>query len=304
MLKITEKTFRFDLFPLHLRPNPPKYNPMSLKVTPAPVPFPGASEKTYAKVPALMGIPGTTGVPDLIRKAAHQLDPYSPQINAELEELTDTDYGNLTLHPDTVEENARLVGDACRAIMNTTAIPVFLARDARYTASAIRATADRHPELTVIQMGARAHLLDEFEGQKWHARTSMKRALDRLPITRLKNFGTRSGKKEEFDLIAGGETQISAEDLPSLGEQGLYLSLDLSVLDPCTAPGVFHPEPGGMTWEEFSKIVALIPWNTIKACDFVGLEPSGDHTGFSNLIAAKIAREIILSLAKTPAPQD
>jgi agmatinase len=277
---------------------------MSLKVTPAPILFPGASSKTYANVPALMGIPGTAGVPDRIRDAAHRLETYSPELGTDLENFPFTDYGNLILPSIKIEENARLVGDACRAIINTNAVPVFLARDARFSASTIRATADRYPELTVVQMGARANLLEEFDGQKWHARTSMKRVLDHLSVTQLKNLGSRSGTKEEFDLIETGGTRLSVEDLPSLGKEGLYLNLDLSLFDPYTAPGVSHPEPGGMNWDEFSKIMAFIPWRRVKACDLVGLEPSGDHTGLSDLVAAKVLREIILLLAKTLAPQD
>jgi agmatinase len=277
---------------------------MSLQVTPAPTPFVGASQQTYASVPALLGLPGTARVPDLIREAAQRLETYSPEIDADLEEVIFTDYGNLTLHADGLEENARLVGDACRAIGNTEAIPFFLARDSRFTASAIRATMDRYPELEVVNLGARPNVLEEFEGSKWHARTSMKRVLDRLPASRLKHLGVRCGTKEEFALMADEGSVISAEDLPGVGKNGLYLSLHLSLFDPCSVPGVAHPEPGGINWDEFAEIIALIPWDRVKACDLVGLEPSGDHTGFSNLVAAKVAREVILSLAKKPAPQD
>lgn len=277
---------------------------MSLQVTPAPTPFVGASQQTYAAVPALLGLPGITRVPDLIRDAAQRLETYSPEIDADLKEIIFTDYGNLTLHGQGTEENARIVGDACRSIVNTGAFPFLLTRDSRFTAAAISATSDRYPELEVIQMGARPNVLEEFEGSRWHSRTSMKRTLDRLPIKRLKHLGVRCGTKEEFDLMAEGETVISAEDLPGVGKSGIYLSLHLSLFDPCTVPGVAHPEPGGINWEEFAEIIALIPWGRVKACDLVGLEPSGDHTGFSNLVAAKVAREVILSLAKKPARQD
>jgi len=270
---------------------------MPLQVTPASAPFPGASPQTFTNAPALLGLPGTAGVPDLIRGAARRLETYSPDLGLDLEDATFTDYGNLSLDAGGIAENARLVGDACRAMINSGSIPVFFARDGRYTASAIRATADRHPELTVLQLGARLNLLDEYEGESWHARTSMQRALDRIPIDRLKHLGVRCGKKEEFEKMEEGSTLVTPADLPDLGKNGIYLSLHLTLFDPYTLPGVAHPEPGGFNWENFSKVLAQIPWDRVKACDLVGLEPSGDHTGLSTLVAAKTAREIILSLS-------
>ncbi len=277
---------------------------MPLEVTPASAPFPGATDQTHAAAPAILGLPVIARVPDHIREAAHRLDRYSPQLDADLNEAIFTDYGNLNFKAKQSEESTRLVGDACKAIVNTGAIPFFLARDSRFTASAVRATADRFPEITAIQLGARPNLLEEFENNKWHARCAMKRCLDRLPIQQIKHLGVRSGKKEEFDLLKEGDTAITAEELPHLGKNGIYLSFHLSIFDPHTAPGVTSPEPGGLNWEEFSKMIALIPWDRVKACDLVGLQPSGDHTGLSHLVAAKAAREIILSLAKKPAPQD
>lgn len=288
-------------------PNVPHYralsthtnHPMSLHVTLAPTPYPGATGTTHLGTPALLGLPGTANVPDLIRESALRLETYSPDLDRDLNDITFTDYGNLTFAAHNNEENSRIAGDACRAILGTEAIPFFLSRDSRYTSSTIRATADRYPEITALQLGARPNLLDEFEGSKWHARTAMKRALDRLPAQQIKHLGARCGTKEEFQFMAENDTMIEAQDLPELGKKGLYLSINLSVFDPYTAPGVNLPEPGGIRWEEFSQIASLIPWARVKACDLVGLEPSGDHTGLSHLVSAKVVRQVILALAQT-----
>ena len=96
-----------------------------------------------------------------------------------------------------------------------------------------------------------------------------------------------------------GETVITSADLSEIGENGLYISFHLTLFDPYTLPGVAHPEPGGFNWEEFTQVLAQIPWERVKACDLVGLEPSGDHTGLSNLVAGKTAREILLSLSSS-----
>ena len=195
------------------------------------------------------------------------------------------------------------MGDACRAILGTGATPFFLAGDARYTPSAIRATLDRHPDLTVLQIGARANLLETFNGESWHSRTSMKRTIDRLPPSKLKQLGVRTGTKAEFQLAREADTLISANDLPPLSEGPLYLAIDLGIFDPTAMSGVFNPEPGGLLWDPFAAILSRLPWSQIKACDLVGLEPSLDTTGLSTLIAAKAAREVILSLAQAHLPK-
>ena len=240
-------------------------------------------------------------MPNLIRESAHRLESYSPEIGADLSEVTFTDYGNLNLGHQRIEENCRTAADACKAIINTRAIPILLARDSRYTAAAVRATAELHPELTVLQLGARPNLLETYENSKWHARTAMKRVCDHLPYDQIKHFGVRCGTKAEFNLMTKGKPPVTRSDLATLGKKGLYLSFHLSLFAPSTAPGVTDPEPGGISYREFTKILPLIPWERVKACDLVGLQPSGDHTGLSHLVAAKATREIILSLAKRPA---
>lgn len=273
---------------------------MSLQVTPASQPIPGSKPSAFSGVPAVLGLPGTAGVPDHIRAALRRLDTYSPDLDSDLLDATFTDYGNLNLPTDTIAERSKVAFAACRAILSTASIPFLLVRDSRFTPANVLATLEKHPQLTVVQLSARANLQEECEGQKWHSRTALKRVLERLPSEKVKILGARCGKKEEFELIAAQSLMMQAEDLPSLSKADLYLSIDLSIFDPFTLPGVADPEPGGLTWEQFAEVLALVPWGQVRACDVVGLEPSGDHTGLSSLVAAKVVREMILSLTKKP----
>ena len=71
----------------------------------------------------------------------------------------------------------------------------------------------------------------------------------------------------------------------------LYISIDLDGIDPSEAPGVAHPEPGGLTVRE---VLAVINRQTapIVGADIVELNPARDAGGVTAIVAAKLVREI------------
>jgi arginase family enzyme len=70
-----------------------------------------------------------------------------------------------------------------------------------------------------------------------------------------------------------------------------YVSLDLDGLDPAFAPGVSHPEPGGLTVREVVSVIQSIPGPIIGA-DIVELNPSRDINDLTAFVAAKFVKEI------------
>lgn len=119
-----------------------------------------------------------------------------------------------------------------------------------------------------------------------------------------------------------GFLRIHADDIDELGgpvgvvnriidrvgldpEQPVYLSVDIDVLDPGTAPGTGTPEPGGWTTREFIRILRGIEKLNIVGADIVEVSPSYDNAGETTaLAAAQVAFEIITSLVKAGVPED
>ncbi len=285
---------------------------MSLEVTaPNASLFIGASSETLPRVPALLGVPydgttsfrpGTRDGPDALRRVSDGLETYSPSLDRDLEDHQFTDYGNLSIPHGAPEPVARLTGDAVRAILETGAIPFVLGGEHSITPGAVRATLDRHPELAVIQFDAHADLREEFNGSPWSHASAMRRCLDRLPADRLLQVGIRSGTRAEFREMRENERLIPpdaealAAALEKLGERPLYLSVDLDIFDPSLFPGTGTPEAGGIDWPVFEKLLKVIPWEKIKACDLMELSPALDASGCSSCLAAKAVREMLLSL--------
>ena len=71
----------------------------------------------------------------------------------------------------------------------------------------------------------------------------------------------------------------------------VYLSVDIDGVDPAFAPGVSHPEPGGLSVREVLAILRRIDAPIIGA-DIVELNPVFDTNQITAILAAKLIREI------------
>jgi arginase family enzyme len=71
----------------------------------------------------------------------------------------------------------------------------------------------------------------------------------------------------------------------------LYLSVDLDAIDPAYAPGVSHPEPGGLSVREVLEIIHALP-GPIAGADIVELNPTRDLLDGTARVAAKLVKEI------------
>jgi arginase family enzyme len=77
----------------------------------------------------------------------------------------------------------------------------------------------------------------------------------------------------------------------------LYVSLDLDGIDPSEAPGVSHPEPGGLRMRE---VLAVLHAQTarIVGADVVELNPRFDSNDRTAILAAKLVRELAATAAR------
>jgi arginase family enzyme len=71
----------------------------------------------------------------------------------------------------------------------------------------------------------------------------------------------------------------------------VYVSVDLDGLDPAAAPGVSHPEPGGLSTRDVIGVVQRLRGRIVGA-DVVELNPTRDTGSLTAAVAAKIAKEL------------
>jgi agmatinase len=73
-----------------------------------------------------------------------------------------------------------------------------------------------------------------------------------------------------------------------------YVTIDIDVLDPASAPGTGYPEPGGITYYQLKEALLLVA----KRYDVIGLDltevdPVYDAAGVTPRIAAKLLLDVL-----------
>jgi agmatinase len=246
---------------------------------------------------------GAALAPSKIREALH-----SPSTNLCAENGIDlgahpgwNDGGDLELDGTSVGEP---IDRGVSHLLETGHRIVALGGDHAITYPIVRAVARRHTGLTILHLDAHADLYDEFEGNRESHACPFARIMEDGLAHRVVQIGIRTmnphqrEQAERFGVEFHGVRRV-----PTIAELGLepplYLSLDLDVLDPSYAPGVAHPEPGGLTTREVLSIIQDLPHPLVGA-DIVELNPHRDLNGLTALVAAKLLKEVLANMLGRP----
>ncbi len=249
---------------------------------------------------------GAALAPDFIRKAL-----WSDRGNAASEsglelgvDFTLSEKGDIPLTEET-EKDDHLIRSAAQNSAQSGNIPIFLGGDHAVTFPIIEGIAACHGPVSILHFDAHPDLYDNFEGNPRSHASPFARIMERGLAKQLIQVGIRTltrhcnGQARRFGVEIIGMTDFSADNVPLL-KGPLYISLDLDGIDPSQAPGVSHPEPGGLTVREV--LAVLNRQNApIVGADIVELNPSRDIGGVTAIVAAKMIREIA-SLATRNAP--
>jgi agmatinase len=176
--------------------------------------------------------------------------------------------------------------------------------DHAITAPILRAYAPRVDGLTVLHVDAHPDLYEAFAGDRDSHASPFARVMEEGLAARLVQVGIRAGTAEQraqaerfgVDVVELGRGWPPR--LPELAPP-LYVSLDLDVLDPAFAPGVSHPEPGGLTTRELLALLHGLPCPPVGA-DVVELNPACDHRGATARVAAKLVKELLAAMLGRP----
>lgn len=246
--------------------------------------------------------PGARLGPTALRLASVGLEDYSPRQDRALEDVTLLDLGDLELSFGVPAPVVAAVKALTAEILAGSGLPLMLGGEHSVTPGAVAAVADLHPDLVVVQFDAHADLRPDYLGERNSHACAMRRCLDILPREAVLQLGIRSGTREEFaELRQSGrgiyprEADLRAA-LDALGDRPIYLTVDLDVFDPAFMPGTGTPEPGGIDWPTFARLLDALRGRRLVGADVVELAPQLDASGISAVLAAKVVREIILAL--------
>lgn len=253
---------------------------------------------------------GTRYGPDGMRSISEDIESYSPYLDADLEDHVFFDLGNLQLgDSDDIEAQWQHATDDFNRIFDAVDLAaedikiVTLGGEHSISYAPIVKYLKQYPDLVLLHLDAHADLRDGFTGYHYSHASIIRRALDHFgPGHQLIQYGIRSGTREEYQYMREhGTVRTSRKDfLESVAaipaDRPIYLTLDLDYFDPSFLPGTGTPEPGGEDFHSFVSLVKLLRNRHFVGCDVVELSPQIDPTGNSDVFAAKIVRELLLTL--------
>lgn len=241
---------------------------------------------------------GAAAAPGAIRKALFS-DRGNLSTESGLEIGTDiilTDCGDVALLDVDAAADDALITLAITKAIEVGAVPLLLGGDHSVSFPVVAVLAKHYGPLNILHFDAHPDIYDDFEGNPRSHASPFARILEGGHAKRIVQVGIRTLNRhcreqaERYNVEILPMLDFSAEHVPVL-EGPLYISVDLDGLDPSEAPGVAHPEPGGLTVREVLSILSKQNAQIVGA-DIVELNPAKDVNDITAIVAAKLVREI------------
>ncbi|MFN8632636.1 MAG: arginase family protein [Chloroflexota bacterium] len=275
---------------------------------------------------------GTGKAPAGVRRASHNIESYSPILDADLFDASLADLGDLDLAGLPMDAALAEIERQTAAILRCSTgamncaptgpnlvgaqfiappgdslpspIPIVVGGEHTIALAIGRAIKKRHPDAVIISLDAHLDLADELDGRKIAHGTWACRLGEELGgYEDFVMLGMRSGTKDEWERSKRCMWQSPDVTIPEplghlLGDRPVYLSVDIDVLDPSAAPGTGTPEPPGIsTATLFSFLYSMRAFNVV-ALDVNEILPEVDPAGITALTGAKLIREAVLLLSR------
>lgn len=257
---------------------------------------------------ALLGIPhdanssfmkGTAAAPPLIREAfnCYSSNKWSESgIDLSGEEIF-FEAGDLQLKNAAGDEDFPAIEKAFLQLLDNHLPPISFGGDHAISFPVIRAMLQRYEKIDILHFDAHPDLYDSFEDNPFSHACPFARIMESGQVNRLVQVGIRTvnahqHRQAEHFAVEMVEMRHLSDLGPLTFTMPLYLSFDLDALDPAFAPGLSHPEPGGLTVRQALKVIQELSAPQIIGTDIVEYNPRRDPSGITAMVAAKIFKEI------------
>lgn len=298
-----------------------------------------AGPSTFARLPelrdvarcdvAIVGVPFDAGTsyrpgarfgPQAIRQASRHLRTrFHPAYDTEpfvVQQVADA--GDIACNPYNIAEAIEQIQSAATELLGKVGSIVSLGGDHTIALPLLRAVNHRVGPVALVHFDAHLDTWDTYFGAPYTHGTPFRRAAEehlflddasmhvgiRGPLYSrddLKNdaeFGFRIVHCDDFE--AQGIETVVQRIRERVGDNPLYLSIDIDVLDPAHAPGTGTPEIAGMTTRELVNVLRGLAGLRFVSGDVVEVAPPFDHAEITSLAAATVAYEMVNLYACNP----
>src|ERR1043166_2003090 len=246
-------------------------------------------------------VPGTRNGPHEILVASSHMELWDEETQTDVHSIGIATLPEIEFPFATMEEVVAELRRVAGEIIKRGKFPIFLGGEHSITPPLVAAVAEKHKNLSVLQIDAHADLRRDYMGTPHSHACAMRRTLEYAKTTQV---GIRSLSTEE------------AEDLPSLNttifydynmrkdpqwmdrvvdtlSKNVYITIDVDGFDPAIMPATGTPEPGGLSWYEgLALLRKVIEKRNVLAWDLVELSPMGGNVA-PNFLCAKLIYKML-----------
>jgi agmatinase len=294
-----------------------------------------AGIKTYMRLPhylaaggidfAVVGVPwdGATSYrtgqrlgPDAIRKVSVTLRPYNLALDVGIfENCSGVDYGDLPVVVGYIEDTYAKIETALRPLIASGVIPVLMGGDHSITLPELRAIAKTHGPVALIHFDSHTDTNDQYFGRPYYHGSMFRRAVEEniiLPANSIQ-VGMRGSvySKDAYDestslgfkvVTMSAVREMGLQRLIEIiqvriGQNKVFVTFDIDVVDPAFAPGTGTPEVGGFTSSEAIDLIRGLKGLNFVGFDVVEVLPDYDVAEITALLAANIVYEFLSLIA-------
>lgn len=238
-----------------------------------------------------------------------------------LRDLTVLDAGDVEMYSGDVETSLAALEQAVHTVAAAGAVPLVLGGDHTVALPDATGVARHHGfgRVSMIHFDAHADTGDIQFGSLYGHGLPMRRLIESGAVRGEKflQIGLRGYWPEPPELQWMAEQGMRCYEMAEIGRRGLtdvltealtiaaddtdgvYLSVDIDVVEPGLAPGTGTPEPGGLTGRELLDAVRRIG----READLVGLEivevaPAYDHADVTAMLGNRVVLETLAGIAR------
>ncbi|HKO52375.1 MAG TPA: arginase family protein [Polyangiaceae bacterium] len=270
--------------------------------------------------------PGARFGPRAVREASALARPFSAALGVDVyDELRAADGGDIALPAQDLGSALSAISARAESVTRSGAICGFIGGDQTLTLAALRGIQRaKKKAFGILHIDAQSNSLGSAKDPHLDHSSVLRHALEEgliRPDSTLQ-IGVRGPYSAADDLafaLAHGFEVVTTDevrwDLHAVISQvrklvtrgALYVSVDVSALDPAHAPGTAFPLPGGMNTWELQQLLRALVGAEIIGFDVVEIAPTYDPAGITALAGVSVLHEILAALADTrrsgrPAP--
>jgi agmatinase len=268
--------------------------------------------------------PGARFGPAAIRQACYLgHDGSRPSLALRTDGLRDLrvlDAGDVEMFAGDIERSLHALREVVARVAAAGAVPVVLGGDHSVTWPDVTGVADRygHGRVAVVHFDAHADTGDIEFGSLYGHGQPMRRLIESGAARgdRFFQLGLRGYWPGPETLAWMAEQRMRSYEMAEIGVRGMaacldevaaavsdcagvFLSVDIDVVDPGMAPGTGTPEPGGLSGRELLDAVRRVCLGLpVVGIDVVEVAPPYDSADVTALLANRVVLEALSALAR------